>query len=176
MYMNHVNIQWDRIVMPLVGVVLGIYLVARPWDATGAICSLIGWLVLLSGIAGILNAAAFRRATLLSDPFLPLSVAGTVLGLFIVTRPTILVEIVGMIICVFLLVEGVNSVQNAIQRQRWGDGLWWLPLVVGILCLLLGLAALFAPVASTAMMMRLIGISLIVSSVVNLLAAFVRPR
>ena len=133
--MNHVNIQWDRIVMPLVGIVLGIYLVARPWSATGAICSLIGWLVLISGIVGLINAATFRRATLLSDPFLPLSVAGTVLGLFIVTRPTILVEIVGMIICVFLLVQGVDSLQNAIQRHRWGTALWWLPLIVGIVCL-----------------------------------------
>lgn len=174
--MNHVNIQWDRIVMPVMGIVLGIYLVVRPWSATGAICSLIGWLVLISGIAGLINSATFRRATLLSDPFLPLSVAGTVLGIFIVTRPTILVEIVGMIICVFLLVEGVNSLQNAIQRHRWGDSLWWLPLVVGILCLALGLAALFAPVASTAVMMRLIGISLIVSSAVNLLAVFVRTH
>ena len=40
----------------------------------------------------------------------------------------------------------------------------------------MGLAALFAPVASTAVMMRLIGISLIVSSAVNLLAVFVRTR
>ncbi len=174
--MNRMNIRFDQIIMPVVGIVLGGYLVARPWSATGAICSLIGWLILLSGVAGIISAAAFRRATLLSDPFLPLSVAGAVLGLFIVTRPTILVEIVGMIICVFLLVEGVNSVQNAIQRHRWGDSLWWLPLIVGIVCLLLGLAALFAPVASTAMMMRLIGISLIVSGVVNLLALFVRTH
>lgn len=172
--MNHVNIRFDQIVMPLVGIVLGIYLVARPWSATGAICSLIGWLVLISGIAGLIHSVAFQRATLLSDPFLPLSVAGTVLGLFIVTRPTILVEIVGMIICVFLLAEGVNSIQNAIQRNRWGDSLWWLPLVVGIVCLALGLAALFAPMESTALMMRLIGISLIVSSAVNLLAVFVR--
>lgn len=170
--MNHVDFPFGRIVMPLVGIVLGIYLIARPWSATGAICSLIGWLILLSGVAGIINGAAFRRATLLNDPFLPLSVAGTVLGLFIVTRPAILVEIVGLIICVFLLVEGVNSLQNAIQRNRWGDGLWWLPLIVGIACLLLGLAALFAPMDSTALMMRLIGISLVVSSAVNLLGAF----
>lgn len=170
------EIRWDRLLTPLVGIVLGIYLVARPYSAADALCSLIGWLILLAGIAGIINAVSFQSATTLSSPLLPFSVVGAVIGLFIVTRPSILAGMVSLIICIFLLIEGASGLQNALQRRVWGDPLWLVPLVVGILSLLVGLWMLFAPLASAVLMMRVIGVSLIVSSVVNLIAGLFGRR
>ena len=170
------EIRWDRLLTPLVGIVLGIYLVARPYSATDTLCSLIGWLILLAGIAGVLNAVSFQHATMLTSPLLPFSIVGTVIGLFIVTRPTILANIVSLIICVFLLAEGASSLQNAMQRRAWGDPLWLVPLIVGILSLLVGLWMLFAPLSSAVLMMQVIGVSLIVSGVVNLIANLFRQR
>ena len=46
------------------------------------------------------------------------------------------------------------------------------PLIIGIACVLLGVYALFAPGASTALMMRIAGIMLAFSGVVNMIAAF----
>ena len=143
------EIRWELILMPLVSIVLGIYLIMQPGAATVALCSLIGWLILL-----------------------PVSVAGIMVGLFFITRPYTLVEIVGLIICVFLMIQGMTSIQTAVNRKRWGDTLWWVPLIIGIACVLLGVYALFAPGASTALMMRIAGIMLAFSGVVNMIAAF----
>ena len=41
------EIRWELILMPLVSIVLGIYLIMQPGAATVALCSLIGWLILL---------------------------------------------------------------------------------------------------------------------------------
>ena len=164
------QIRWDTLLTPLIGIVLGIYLVARPGSATTALCSLIGWLVLVAGVAGI------QHATMLESPLLPFSVVGAVIGLFIVTRPSILAEIVSLILCVFLLIEGASGLQRAFQRRNWGDRLWVVPLVVGLLSLLVGLWMLFAPLASTFLMMRVVGVALIVSSAVNLLASLIGQR
>ena len=101
---------------------------------------------------------------------------GAVIGLFIVTRPSILAEIVSLILCVFLLIEGASGLQRAFQRRNWGDRLWVVPLVVGLLSLLVGLWMLFAPLASTFLMMRVVGVALIVSSAVNLLASLIGQR
>ena len=163
------QIRWDTLLTPLIGIVLGIYLVARPGSATAALCSLIGWLVLVAGVAGIINAVSFQHATMLESPLLPFSVVGAVIGLFIVTRPSILAEIVSLILCVFLLIEGASGLQRAFQRRNWGDRLWVVPLVVG-------LWMLFAPLASTFLMMRVVGVALIVSSAVNLLASLIGQR
>ena len=45
------EIRWELILMPLVSIVLGIYLIMQPGAATVALCSLIGWLILLAGAA-----------------------------------------------------------------------------------------------------------------------------
>lgn len=166
------EIRWELILMPLVSIVLGIYLILRPNTATVAICSLIGWLVLLAGAAGAVNALTFQRATFMTSPLLPLSIAGIMVGLFFITRPYTLMEIVGLIICVFLMIQGMTNIQTSVNRKRWGDSLWWLPLAIGIVCVVLGIYALFAPGASTALMMRVAGIMLAFSGIVNMIAVF----
>ena len=155
--------------MPLVSIVLGVYVLSHPWSATETLCLLIGWLVLIAGVIGVLNAIVRQRATLVSDPALPVSVAGAVVGMYFITHPRSLVDLVGLFICVFLLIEGMTNVQNAVQRKRWGDGAWWAPLVVGCVCIVLGLMALFAPWAYTTMVMRIVGGLLVFSGAVNLL-------
>ena len=57
------EIRWELILMPLVSIVLGIYLIMQPGAATVALCSLIGWLILLAGAAGAVNSVTFQRAT-----------------------------------------------------------------------------------------------------------------
>lgn len=165
------HLQWDRLIMPAAGLVLGLFLVVRPWNATAALCSLIGWLILLAGGCGVVNALAFQRATFISSPLLPISVGAVVIGFFFILSPGVLVALVGTIVCVFLLVTGLSNIQAAMARHAWGDSLWWIPLAVGVVCVLLGLYALFAPGASAAMVMRLVGIMILCSSAVNLFAA-----
>lgn len=164
------HLQWDRLIMPVAGVVLGLFLIARPWNATAALCSLIGWLILLAGGCGVVNSLAFQRATFISSPLLPISVGAVVIGLFFILSPGTLVALVGTIVCVFLLVTGLSNIQAAMARRAWGDSLWGIPLAVGAVCVLLGLYALFAPGASAAMVMRLVGIMILCSSAVNLFA------
>ena len=31
----------------------------------------------------------------------------------------------------------MTSIQTAVNRKRWGDTLWWVPLIIGIACVLL---------------------------------------
>ena len=69
------EIRWELILMPLVSIVLGIYLIMQPGAATVALCSLIGWLILLAGAAGAVNSVTFQRATFMTSPLLPVSVA-----------------------------------------------------------------------------------------------------
>ena len=105
------HIRWDMLALPLAGIALGLFLIFRPFSATAALCSLVGWLLLLAGGIGIVNALAFQRATWLSSPLLPFSVAGAIIGLFFILSPNMLVSLVGVIVCVFLLVTGMTNVQ-----------------------------------------------------------------
>lgn len=166
------KIRWEMLLMPIISILLGLYVVMRPWSATEGLCVLLGWLVLGAGAVGVVYGLAFQRATLITTPLLPTSMLGVIIGLFFILNPGMLVEIVGLVICVFLLVEGMTNIQNAMQHRRWGDSGWWVALVVGIACLVLGVWALFVPGASAAFIMRIIGFMLLFSGATNLIAAF----
>ena len=88
------NIRWDRLILPVAGIVLGLFLILRPWNATAALCSFIGWLILLVGVLGVVNALAFQRATMLASPMLPFSVGAIVIGLFFIASPGTLAALV----------------------------------------------------------------------------------
>lgn len=162
------HVRWDMLALPLIGIVLGLFLIFRPWSATAALCSLIGWLILLAGGVGLINALAFQRATCLTSPMLPFSVAGVVIGLFFILSPETLVSLVGAMVCVMLMVTGVTNVQAGLQRRLWGDRAWWVSLAVGLLCVALALYTLLAPGATAALIMRLVGVMLLCSGLVNL--------
>lgn len=168
--MNKMQFRWDSLLLPILSIVLGLYLILKPWSATEMLCALVGWMILLAGLVGLLHSLVFERTTLVTAPNLPISVAGIVVGIFFITRPYTLVEIVGLIICIFLMIEGMMNVQTAVQRRRWGDSFWWLPLVIGLLCVALGLSTLFAPWSSTSMMMRLVGVMLLCSGALGVVA------
>ena len=80
-----------------------------------------------------------------------------------------LAALVGMIVCVMLMVAGIGNLQTAALRRGWGDRLWWLPLVTGVLCVLLGVYALLFPGASAVFVMRMVGVMMLISSAVNLI-------
>ncbi len=171
------GLRWDNLLTPILGIVLGIYLLARPGTAAEALCSLIGWLILLAGVVGIITSISFQHATMLTSPMLPFSVVGTVIGLFIVTQPAILAGIVSLILCIFLLMEGASSMQAAFFYYSWADSrLWLVPLIIGVLALGVGLWMLFFPLESAILMMQVIGVSLIVSGVINLLSTLFGRR
>ena len=163
------NIRWDRLILPVAGIVLGLFLILRPWNATAALCSFIDWLILMVGVLGVVNALAFQRATMLASPMLPFTVGAIVIALFFIASPGTLAALVGMIVCVMLMVAGIGNLQTAALRRGWGDRLWWLPLVTGVLCVLLGVYALLFPGASAVFVMRMVGVMMLISSAVNLI-------
>ena len=98
------EIRWELILMPLVSIVLGIYLIMQPGAATVALCSLIGWLILLAGAAGAVNSVTFQRH-LYDFAFAAGQRGGHYGGAVLHYTAYTLVEIVGLIICVFLMIQ-----------------------------------------------------------------------
>ena len=68
------------------------------------------------------------------------------------------------------MVTGMTNIQAGVQSRRWGSRTWWLPLAVGILCVVLGIYALLAPGAGAVMVMRLVGVMMLCSALVNLIS------
>jgi len=129
-------------------VILGILAILLPPLATIAVTILIGWLFLISGVAGLITTFGARHApgfwwSLLS------ALLGIAAGAVLLLWPLSGAISLTLLLIVFFIIEGVLSVMYAIEHKRELTGQWGWMLVSGIIDLVLA-AMIWAGLPSTA--------------------------
>ena len=116
--------------------VLGLLAIVVPPVATIAVEVLIGWLLLMSGIVGLIATLRMRSApgfwwSLLS------AVLGIVAGIVLLRWPLSGALSLTLILTVFLALEGVISILYALEHRRELSGRWAMMLSSGVIDLIL---------------------------------------
>jgi len=129
-------------------VILGIAAIMLPLIATLTFTILIGWVFLISGIAGLVTTFWARQApgfwwSLLSA--IIAIAAGVVLLMWPITGTVSLT----LVLIAFFVVEGVASIMYAVEHRNQLSGRWGWMLVSGIIDLILA-AIIFAGLPGTA--------------------------
>jgi uncharacterized membrane protein HdeD (DUF308 family) len=129
-------------------VILGILAILLPPLATIAVTILIGWLFLISGVAGLITTFGARHApgfwwSLLS------ALLGIAAGAVLLLWPLSGAISLTLLLIVFFIIEGVLSIMYAIEHKRELTGQWGWMLVSGIIDLVLA-AMIWAGLPSTA--------------------------
>jgi uncharacterized membrane protein HdeD (DUF308 family) len=129
-------------------VVLGLIAIVIPPIATLAVTIFLGWLFLISGIAGLVTTFWMRHApgfwwSLLS------AVLGIVVGVSLLAMPVSGAVSLTIVLIAFFFVEGIASIMFALDHRRELSGQWAWMLASGIVDLVLG-AMIFAGLPSTA--------------------------
>ena len=116
--------------------VLGLVAVMVPMVATVAVGIIVGWLILVSGIVGLVTTFYMRRApgfwwSLFS------ALIGTAAGVVLLLWPLNGALSLTLILTVFLAFEGVVSIMYAFDHRRELSGRWGMMLLSGIVDLIL---------------------------------------
>jgi len=132
----------------IVLLILGAVAVAIPPLATLALTIFFGWLILISGVVGLITTFWMRHApgfwwSLLS------AILGIVVGVMLVASPVIGALSLTFLLITFFLVEGAVSIMFAFDHRRELSGQWGWMLVSGIIDLVLAVMIL-AGLPSTA--------------------------
>jgi len=159
---NSLHAHWRLFLTEgIVLVVLGILAVVVPPIATIALEILIGWLLLLSGVVGLVTTLRMRSAPGFSWSLLS-AILGIVAGVILLRWPLSGAVSLTLILTVFLTIEGVASIFFAFEHRRELTGRWGMMLFSGVVDLLLA-AIIFAGLPGTAAWAigLLIGINLV---------------
>jgi uncharacterized membrane protein HdeD (DUF308 family) len=132
----------------IVLVVLGVVAIVVPPIATIAVTLVLGWLFLISGVAGLITTFMARGApgfwwALLS------ALLGILAGLVLLVWPIGGAVSLTLVLIVFFIVEGAASIMYAIEHRNRLSGQWGWMLVSGIIDLVLA-AMIFAGLPATA--------------------------
>jgi uncharacterized membrane protein HdeD (DUF308 family) len=143
-------------------VLLGLASIILPQIASVTIAILIGWLLLMSGVVGLVSTFASRHAPGFALSLLSAAV-GIVAGVVLLLWPLSGVVTLTLVLSAFLCVEGVVSVLYALEHRRGWSGRWGMLLFSGVVDLLLA-ALIFAGLPGSAAWAIgiLIGINLVV--------------
>jgi uncharacterized membrane protein HdeD (DUF308 family) len=120
----------------IVLLILGILAIVVPQVATIAAAVLIGWLLLLSGIVGLIATFRMRNApgfwwSLIS------AVLGIVAGIVLLGWPLSGALSLTLILTIFLVVEGIATLLFALEHKRELSGRWGVMLFSGVVDLVL---------------------------------------
>lgn len=115
---------------------LGMTAIVLPLIATVAIAIIVGWLLLLSGVVGLIASYRMRRApgvwwSLLS------AILGIAAGFVLLRWPLSGALSLTLILTVFFVIEGVASIFYALEHKRELSGRWSGMLISGVIDVLL---------------------------------------
>ena len=141
--------------------VLGLAAIFLPVLATIAVSIVIGWVLLVSGIVGLISTLRMRNApgfwwSLFS------AVIGITAGVVVLRWPLSGAFSLTVILTVFLLLEGIASIMLALDHRRGFSARWGLMLVSGVIDLILaGIIFLGLPGTAVWAIGLLVGINLV---------------
>jgi uncharacterized membrane protein HdeD (DUF308 family) len=134
---NSLRAHWKFFLIEgIVLLILGAIAVGVPPVATVAVELFIGWLILLSGVLGLVMTFQTRGSPGFGWSLLS-AVLGIVVGIVLVMWPLSGVLTLTVMLTVFLTLEGVASIMYALAHRRESSSRWELMLVSGIVDLIL---------------------------------------
>lgn len=166
------HLKASMFVMQLVYLALGLALVFAPDMSARVLCYACGAALAVVGLLAVWRFAAARQERLLFAWFsLVYGVLFTVLGIFLLVQPDTVLTILPAVFGVFVLLDSLGRIQNALELRRAGLVRWWGMLFFALLSVVLGVLILINPFAALTTTVRVIGAVLLIESVLGLACA-----
>jgi uncharacterized membrane protein HdeD (DUF308 family) len=158
----------------LVNLILGAILLIWPGLTLLVLVYAFAINILIVGLATLFEPAFDKKRSALLTTVLGL--AGIVAGIYLVAKPGITAELIGLLIALWVIVFGITDIYLGFSGKGAEKGNW-LFVVVGILSVLLGIYVLSAPIGGILSIIWIIGwYSVIAGFVLGILGLLFYPK
>ncbi len=148
---------------------IGLAMMVFPGVSAELTGTVIGIAMIVFGIiklAGYFSRDLFRLAFQFDLAFGLLLIA---IGVIVVINPVDALSFICIALGIPILADGLFKIQISVDAKRFGIRSWWLILTAALITGLFGLGLVFRPAESTALLMLMLGASLFMEGVLNLL-------
>lgn len=153
------------------GLVIGIILLIKPGEAVKLVSIFCGATVILLGIGAWISYFTKFKSTILAI----LGTLAVIAGIVICVNYKSIISIVLFFFGVFVLVSGVVDLVSALDAKRNDLKSWVISLLMAAVTIILGLLVVINPFDSIMVLTRLLGVSLIVYAIMDLIS-FIQIR
>lgn len=154
------------IITIIASAVMGIVLLARPGETLYVVSMICGITMIALGVGALISYFVKDRNMLL----IILAVISVVMGIIVCVKYKSIVSILLFLFGLFILISGIVDLITSIDVKRYGFGDWIVSFLMSLVTVVLGLLIVVNPFSSSLAVIRLLGISLIVYAVLDLIA------
>jgi uncharacterized membrane protein HdeD (DUF308 family) len=155
----------------LICVIIGVIDLVNPEKMLNIIAYAIGISAIVCGIIFvIMYMVRDVRYNINNNDFLS-GIVAAVIGVMILIKWQELMALVPMILGVFIIVSGCIKLQDCIDLKKLGNSAYPLMLVLALVFIIFGAVLVANPFESEVLLMRLIGVSLIISGMTDIFAS-----
>lgn len=150
---------------------LGTVMLLMPGTVLTWIAAVIGVGMILFGLVRILGYYSKDLYNLAFQNDLTQGVLMLVLGFAVLLHTETTTALIGGMIGIVILADGLLRIQMSMDARRFGLQKWWLVLTIAVLTVLAGIMLIFRPHAGGAALITCAGVALIVDGILNLCVA-----
>lgn len=161
------------IAISIVLLVLGLVLLFNPDFGSATLTKILGWVLIAGGVLGI--AAGIFTWPAFGIPTMALCVVALAVGIYLLNHPMALAAIAGLVLGVYIIIRGAIGLRMALRIRAAGEN-FKAPLVAAVILVVLGLLLILSPMATSRLIMRLIGAVMVICGVINLLSQWKNSR
>jgi uncharacterized membrane protein HdeD (DUF308 family) len=156
---------WVLALIGAITAILGVIVIVRPVAGEFALAVFIAAGFIISGIGDLVTAGRWPRV------WVPVvwGVLSLAAGIVTIVWPSITLEVLAVVIGLMLLVRGVIAAMGALVDKPHGWGVW---LVIGLVEVAAGVAAIAWPDITILIVAIIIGIDLLIAGLAELAVAF----
>lgn len=162
------RIKTNAIISSILYVLLGLALLLRPELSTTVLCTALGVVLILRGLSDILDFVFHRDGSLYYSLHLVGGIVLAAVGVWLVTRPTLIAVVIPRIIGVLILFHGLKDLGDALTLRKNKSPRALAAMILGLVTIALGALLVVNPFSAFATVVRIIGIVLIYDGVSDL--------
>lgn len=165
---NAKKCEKGMMISSILTLILGIILLIEPTGSLRMLTSIIAIVAMIVGFFQLVDYIRKPRELKMMSLSLILGVFFLASGLFLLLNVDSLVKFVTLVIGVSIAIKAMFKIQFALNLRGISDK-WKYNLIVGLLCMTLGVLLIFNPFKSAVLFLRIIGIVLAVGSIIELI-------
>lgn len=155
------GLKTNVVVSALLCVLLGLVLLFWPGLSMRIVCGAIGAVLILGGLARIIEYFIVRDGSMYSQITLLFGIVFAVVGVWIIMKPEKVLAIIPIIVGIIIVLHGLHDLKQALSLFQDKYDKWWVALLLGILTVGFGVLLVWRPFAAVDTVVMLIGIFLI---------------
>lgn len=148
----------------LLFLLLGIIMLVIPGSISNIICYFIGSVIIIYGIINVVSYSKIVEKNSLSKVLLIIAIACILFGMFILARPKTFASIIPFVAGIFMLIESISKLKEAIILKNNNFSKWWMVLLFFIELFVFSIILIVNPFSAIEITIRFIGLIFIVNS------------